>query len=329
MKINPSISVIIPVYNSEKTIGYCLDSVFSSDYQDFEVIVINDNCSDNSMEIANKFPCKVVNIEENLGPAAARNRGVDASIGNILFFLDADIIIEKNTLREVEKTFQIKPEIDAFFCSYNKNSFYSDFFSQYKNLLHHFTHQTSNENAATFCGGYGGIKRHVFLSSNGYNEQYRSLEDIEFGYRLHHAGKKIFLNKNIQLTHCKKYTLKSLISSDLLNRAIPWTIIMLQKRIWKNDLNTKTQNIFSVLIAFLILFNLPLLIFFEFSRYSFCVLLIFFLFLNREFFLFLYKEKGPVFTIKSIIMNWFNYLYSGVGLIIGFVGFLKQALNNR
>lgn len=325
MDKNIFISVIIPVYNGEKTIGDCLRSVFNSDYKNFEVIVVDDCSTDHSLRVVNDFPCKVIRAEKNVGAAAARNEGAEASSGEILFFLDSDIIIERGTIEQIVKTFEDRPDVSGVFCSYQKNTIPSNFYSVYKNLFHHYTHQTSHEDAATFCSGFGAIKREVFFKFGGFDKNYRSLEDIEFGYRLYQSGYKIYLNKNIQLTHCKKYNLLSLIKSDVIKRAIPWTKIMLGKKIFRSDLNTKVNNVLSVPVSFLILFNLPMLYFFPKSFYLFVLLSGFFLLLNHDFYMFVLREKGISFTIKAILMNWFNYLYSGIGLIIGILSFLKES----
>ena len=137
-------------------------------------------------------------MTENAGPAAARNKGAEASRGEILFFLDSDIIIERNAIEQIVKSFQSKPNISALFCSYQKNTVPSNFYSEYKNFVHHYTHQNSLENAATFCGGFGAIKRETFFKFGGFDENYRSLEDMEFGYRLYKGGCKTYLNKQIQ-----------------------------------------------------------------------------------------------------------------------------------
>jgi len=305
-----------------------LKSVFTSDYKNFEVVVVDDNSTDDSLNIVNLFPCKIIKTNENAGPAAARNKGAKASRGNILFFLDSDIIIEKTTLGQIVRTFESKPDIDALFCSYQKDTVPSNFYSQYKNLVHHYTHQNSQEDAATFCGGFGGIKRDIFFDFGGFNENYRSLEDMEFGYRLYQGGCKIFLNKGIRVTHCKKYTFFSLIKSDVMNRAVPWTKLMLDRRIFRSDLNVKTNNVLSVPVAFLILFNLPLVYFLPKSAFALLSLIGLFLLLNQKFFRFVLKERGAKFTIKAILMNWFSYLYSGVGLIIGLTGFTKESYFN-
>jgi glycosyltransferase involved in cell wall biosynthesis len=319
------VSVIIPVYNAGETVERCLKSVFNSDYKNFEVIIVDDKSTDRSLDIATEFPCNVVRMTKNSGAAAARNKGAEVSHGGILFFLDSDIIIEKNTIEQIAKTFQSKPEISALFCSYQMNTIPENFFSIYKNLIHHHTHQTSCESAATFCGGFGAMKRDVFFRFGGFDESYRSLEDMELGYRLYQSGYKIYLNKEIQVTHCKKYTFLNLIKSDVINRAIPWTQIILNKKFFRNDLNTKVNNVLSVPLSLLLLFNLPLLFFWPKCGYLFILLLAFLLVLNGDFYLFVLRKKGGMFTLKAILMNWFNYLYSGAGWTIGVCVFFKES----
>src|SRR5262249_23946862 len=133
----------------------------------------------------------------------------------------------------------------------------ANFFTKYKNLVHHHTHQTARADAATFCGGFGAVRREVFLEMGGIDETYRALEDVELGYRLYQAGHKILLNKAIQLTHQKRNSFPGLVQSDLFGRAVPWTYLMLRKRIFRNDLNTRTHNCLSILVAFAIPFVLP------------------------------------------------------------------------
>ena len=91
------ISIIIPVYNSSLTLNECLNSIFSSKYYDFEVIVVSGNSTDNSVEIAKKYKTKIIELTENKGPALARNRGAEIAEGEILLFIDSDVIINKDT----------------------------------------------------------------------------------------------------------------------------------------------------------------------------------------------------------------------------------------
>jgi glycosyltransferase involved in cell wall biosynthesis len=320
------VSVVIPVFNGETTLKPCLTAVFRSDLASYEVIVVDDASTDGSATIARQFPCCLLVMDSNRGAAACRNRGAQVARGSILFFLDADIVIESNTLSQIVATFHDQPDLTALFCSYQPHTPAQSFWSQYKNLVHHFTHQTSATEAATFCGGFGAIKRHVFLDFSGFDEGYRSLEDIELGYRLHQAGHRIFLNKAIQVTHLKEYSLHGLIESDVAHRAIPWTKIMLDKRVFRNDLNTKSNNVLSVLVAFLLLAALGALAWLPSFWWVAGALLIAFITLNRNFLSYVWRERGAVFTLKAVAMSWFIYLYSGVGLVLGVILYLWESL---
>ncbi len=88
----PKVSVIIPTYNSERTIADCINSVLSQDYSNIECIVVNDASTDRTFEILKTYPIRVINLEQNMGPSFARNIGVNEAKGNFIAFIDADCI---------------------------------------------------------------------------------------------------------------------------------------------------------------------------------------------------------------------------------------------
>ena len=324
-----TVSVVIPVFNGENTLEACLRSAFSSAYPSFEVIVVNDGSTDKTAHIAAKFPCKQINLAKTMGGGAARNRGVQIAKGEILFFLDADVTIEKDTLSKVVQTFVERPEISALFCSYQKNTPAGNFCSTYKNFVCHFTHQTAREDAATFCTGFGAIYRECFLRVGGFDESYQRIADIEFGYRLYQRGYKIFLNKQIQATHLKVYSLAKLVRSDLFGRAVPWTRIMLGKRIYRNDLNTRYENVASGMTSFLMLATLPLIPFKPALAIILLLLFVLLFILNWKFYRFVYNEKGLWFLLRAVGVNWLGYLYSGLGVVIGMASYFLQPVLTR
>lgn len=94
----PEISVIIPFYNSEKYLNECIDSVLRQTFEDFEVICVDDCSSDNSVEIIKEYSKKdnrvrLLQNEQNSGPGASRNLGLNNAKGNYIFFLDSDDFI--------------------------------------------------------------------------------------------------------------------------------------------------------------------------------------------------------------------------------------------
>lgn len=109
----PKFSIIIPVYNVEKYLKKCLDSVFNQTYKDYEVIVVNDGTKDNSMDIVKDYNVKVIN-QKNQGLSAARNAGVKVATGDYLIFLDSDDYWEKNILKELSKSLKNNPDLVRF-----------------------------------------------------------------------------------------------------------------------------------------------------------------------------------------------------------------------
>ena len=107
------ISVIIPVYNAEKYIGKCLDSILSQTFKDFEVICINDLSQDGSLEILKEFSRKdgrirIINNEKNLGAGLTRNIGIDKANGEYIYFIDSDDYIDEDYLEEMVKKIERK-----------------------------------------------------------------------------------------------------------------------------------------------------------------------------------------------------------------------------
>ena len=251
----PAISVVIPVCNGAGTLRACLESVYRSTFSDFEVVVVDDGSVDGTAAVARSFPCTLLKLAKTAGPATARNIGARESHGPILFFLDGDILIRPQTLGMIVRAFSERPDVDALFGSYTKECPSVGFFSRYKNLLHYYTHQTSNLDAVTFCSGFGAVRRQVFFWLGGFDPRWRFMEDTELGHRLHRRGHRILLYKELQVTHCKPYTLKSLIRSDLIGRAIPWTHLILETRVVRRDLNLKWHNLLSVPLSYLILIS--------------------------------------------------------------------------
>ena len=319
----PAISVVIPVYNGAGTLGACLESVYRSAFSDFEVVVVDDGSVDDSAAVAKSFPCTLLPLAKHSGAATARNLGARECRGPILFFLDSDILIRPQTLGVVARAFSERADLDALFGSYAKECVPSGFFSRYKNLVHHHAHQTSDPEAVTFCTGFGAVRREVFHRLGGFDPRQRFLEDIEFGHRLHLHGHRILLCKELQMTHCKRYTFRGLVRSDLIGRAIPWTRLILETGVFKRDLNLQWHNLLSAPLSFLILIS-PLLFRHDRTLVFLAVLPLLFLALNCRFLALAYREHGFLFAIQSCLMSWFGYLYSGLGLALGVGGYLRD-----
>ena len=109
----PKFSIIIPVYNVEKYIKKCLDSIFEQSFKDYEVIVVNDGTKDNSMDIVKEYDVKIIN-QKNQGLSEARNSGAKKATGEYLIFIDSDDYIDKDLLKEINKSLKNDPDIVRF-----------------------------------------------------------------------------------------------------------------------------------------------------------------------------------------------------------------------
>ncbi len=109
----PKISVIVSCYNKKETIGDCIKSVLDQNYEDYELLVVDDGSTDGSSFVANQFAnnhrMKIVETEHN-GVASAKNIGFRKCDGEIAFFLDGDCLLEEGSLSELRKSF-CSPEI--------------------------------------------------------------------------------------------------------------------------------------------------------------------------------------------------------------------------
>ena len=118
------VSIVVPVYNAEKTLGYCLDSILNSTYKNYEVILINDGSTDNSQIVIDKYKRKYPQIfrtfsQKNSGPAKTRNKGIKYSKGEYIFFIDNDDYIEKDYLEKFVRAIK-KENSDMVIGGYNR-----------------------------------------------------------------------------------------------------------------------------------------------------------------------------------------------------------------
>ena len=323
-----TVSVIIPVHNGGDKFRRCLLSVKALKTPPAEVIVAADGDSDDSWKLAEEFDIRVLRRPVSGGPARARNMGAHHAKGDILFFIDADVTVPEDAIEQVVNAFQNDPDIDALIGSYDDEPFESNFLSQYKNLLHHYVHQTSNREASTFWGACGAIRRDVFLKMNGFDKAYRrpSIEDIDLGYRLKKSGYKIHLLKHIQVKHLKHWGILSLLKADFFYRARPWTDLILNKGRFIDDLNLKLSSRISVMAVFMLCLTLIGSMFTLWLLIPTVFLMVLLIGLNWDLYRFFKDKRGLSFAVKTIPWHWFYFFYSGLAFAIGYVKYQIKKL---
>jgi len=255
----PSVSVVIPVFNGGAGLEKCLAAVYASSYPVLECILVDDASTDGMVNpAAERYGARVVRLDNQLGPAKARNRGVTEARGDIIFFTDADVVLHPDALELAVQALQSDPELGAVFGSYDDQPGHESFISQYRNLLHHWTHQTSNTEASTFWTGCGAIHRRIFMDLDGFSQDYQrpSIEDIELGMRLRQAGYRIRLLKNMLGKHLKQWTFWNMLYTDIFHRGVPWTLLVLRSGQMTSDLNLNRKSRFATIIAGLFVLSL-------------------------------------------------------------------------
>lgn len=196
------VSVIIPMFNAGNTIRDCLASVYHSPYKNFEVIVVDDRSSDDSVKIAKQFRCTVIELQENRGPAVARNAGARKAKGEVLLFVDADTQMFPSTIGQAVSSLS-QPGIDAVGGIYDKTPLNPGFFAQYYALVKYFVMADKGiERYNVFPSQCAAIKKEVFLALGGFKDlrSGMDIENEEFGMRLarDHA---IAINRDFMVKH--------------------------------------------------------------------------------------------------------------------------------
>jgi glycosyltransferase involved in cell wall biosynthesis len=316
---DPVLSVVVPVHNDRERLRSCLEGLATSTDARHEVIVVDDGSRDGSGDVGRAHGARVVTMAQRSGPALARNHGASQAAGRYVFFVDADVRIQPDTVERVLRVFEADPTVDAVFGSYDRNPGAGNFFSQYKNLFHHYVHQQGLEEASTFWSGCGAVKRSVFLEMGGFSADYGrpSIEDIELGARLKRAGHRIVLRKEIQVTHLKKWTLRGIVASDVWDRGVPWTELILQEGKLPDDLNLGVWQRLSAGLACGFLLSSALSLWSSWFGLAAVVLLAAFLFANRGFYAFFVRERGVSFALRVFPCHLLYFLYSGAALAIG------------
>lgn len=325
--VAPKLSVIVVVYNRAPELQKCLEAI-QNYIEDGELIVVDDHSVEDVHAVVDRFNARYFFQPRREGPASARNLGAHHATGDILMFVDADVVVHPDAFRIVKEEFENNPGLTALFGSYDDEPACPNFWSSFKNLLHHYVHQVSSPDAVTFWAGCGAIRRQAFEAAGRFDAvryPIASIEDIELGIRLTRQKCAIRLVKRLQAKHLKKWTMSSVIWTDIFCRAIPWTQLILRTQSIPQDLNlTFASRASALLVA--VTSILAAWIAGGFTQYSngfertlagglvFSIATL--LCLNRQLYSFFRRKKGTGFAIQAIAAHWFYLFYSGTAFIL-------------
>jgi GT2 family glycosyltransferase len=314
----PALSIIIPAHNTASTVGRLLESVCRQTAPGDEVIVVDDASTDDTVRVAADFPVRLERLSRRSGPAAARNRGAALARRAILVFFDADVVLHADTLSRGAARMG-GPSVDAVIGSYDDAPHVRTLVSQFKNLAHHHTHQQAGGRVGTFWGACGFIRRSAFERAGGFDEKRfsrPSIEDLDLGWRLVQQSGCIVLDPLIQVTHLKAWTLGSLIKTDVILRAVPWTRGELARRRVPGELNADKGQWAAGLVT-LVWLGAGLSAVTGRGAVVFLLATSMALLVNRRLFGLFWRKGGLRLLVVGFVLQQLYYLYAGVGCAIG------------
>jgi hypothetical protein len=326
-----AVSAVVPAYGNVAHLRRCLAAVRSQSVAAAEIIVVDDaSREDLSGSVGDEV--RFLRLPRNAGPAAARNQGARLARGDVLLFVDSDVVVPPTTVKRIEAAFRDDPNLAAIFGSYDAQPSERTTVSQYRNLLHHYVHQTANREASTFWAGCGAIRRDVFQQVGGFDERrYRrsSIEDIELGYRLRTGGHRVRLDPSLQVTHLKRWTLASMLATDVGRRAFPWSQLILERGQAPDDLNLRVDQRISVALTALAAAGMAAALYRPLLGAVSAAALLGVVALNRQLFRFLWRERGGAFAAACIPLHFLHCTGSAVGFAVAWLTTHGRAARGR
>ena len=194
------ISIIIPIYNAEEYLEKLLESLFNQTYEDsFEIIAVNNNSTDRSKEILDKDKDKLIYLEQNevASSYVSRNLAIKKAKGDILAFIDADCIADKNWLKHgkkaIEKADLIGGKVNFYFSQKPSAAEYFD-------SIAHFQFKKTSKNQHSVGGGNLIVKKYIF-NKIGFFPEIKSGGDFQWTNKAYNAGYKLIYNEDTVVYH--------------------------------------------------------------------------------------------------------------------------------
>jgi glycosyltransferase involved in cell wall biosynthesis len=311
----------MPVFNGVEFIQKSLPALTAMQARGevLEVIVVDDGSTDTTVELAQQFGARIMYSGGRLGPGGARNVAAHDAAGEILWFVDADVVVHEDAALAMARGF-VDDQVVAVFGSYDDHPTARNFFSQYKNLVHHYYHQHAKEVAHTFWSGCGAVRRDAFLAVGGFDiERYKypSIEDIELGHRLLAAGGGLRLRREVQCTHLKVWRFGNLLHTEIFRRAIPWSrLIISSGEGIPDDLNVGMAEQARALIAGVLLLVLLAVVAGFIEPLWLVGGLVVTLLVNSKICRFFLHRGGFLFACRAFLFHQIYYLYSAAAFVL-------------
>ncbi|MBW7996783.1 MAG: glycosyltransferase family 2 protein [Candidatus Glassbacteria bacterium] len=329
----PFISLIIPNRNGEATIGLCLEAAFASKYEPFEVIVVDDHSEDESIEVIERFPCKLIRLDRHGGASTARNTGAAYSRGEVLFFTDADCLLEEGSLAVAARSFLSYGPGVVIGGTYTQQPYDQGFFGHFQSIFINYSECKNIDQADYAAAHVMVIDSETFRRNRGFPEGFLPVaEDVEFSHRLRRAGCRIVINPRLQVRHIFNFSLYRSLRNAVF-KSMNWTIYSIKNRDVFADSGTASTEL-KTNVAFFFT-NVTLLLLYVIYNNSLILYLMTLpiagsLSVSRGLIMAFFKGGGGVFGVAAAAYYLFLYpLAVGAGGFAGVVRYLAFGHSQR
>ncbi|HUV08913.1 MAG TPA: glycosyltransferase [Spirochaetia bacterium] len=213
------ISIVMPVYNGARYLDQVLTRIQTSAFKNYELIVIDDCSTDRTGEIVKHFPVdRYIRNEKRMDAGSCRNTGAGLAQGDILLFMDSDILLAEDTLGRIASFFE-RNDSSALIGLYSLEHPSSRTASRYKNTWIRHSYLAAPNPVSWFFTSVGAVRKRDWELTGGFDADLSSRsggEDIELGWRLIRRGIRIFLDRGLEVVHLKSYDLSRLLKNDFL-----------------------------------------------------------------------------------------------------------------
>jgi GT2 family glycosyltransferase len=327
--VHPRLSVVVPVHDGRTDLASTLEALMLTDLprQAWELVVVDDASMDGTEVVAAEYADRLVRLPGRAhGPGYARNRGFEFTLGDYIAFVNADVMVRRDTLRRSISELMEHVDVGAVFGCYDTQPAALGLVSQYRNLLQHYAVRSHAGDAQTFSSACGTIRSSVFEQSGGYDEWHfprRQLEDLELGQRIRRLGHRIVAHPEIRATHLRRWTLGRMIATEILDRTVPW-MRFLNRHV--DSPRCESRNLRSIkrvntLVTWLSAgiamaawyWRIPALA--VAGAICFTAVIV----NNADQLRFFYRERGLAFAAATIPLDILTYLTLGVGAALGWI----------
>ncbi len=313
---------MIPVYNSAAQLRLCLEALLENNLTTVEIVVIDDASRDSSDQVVSNIShptLHYIRLEQQGGPAAARNEGFRRAKYPYLLFLDADIVLPKNSLEWLRETLELyshRPEVAGVLGVYSETIPWKDFLTNFKNLSTCYLYQTTDTLSPFLHGPILCLKRKVLAGVGGFDPKLSRAEDFRLGILLGSQGYRFVIDRRIQGTHLKRHTLLAILREDWLRIRYLWRAKLKEGKQGFYYRALRWRRLLSIGLAALTgIYGTLALFDLSYGKIALVLLTVFF-FCNLFFLRYCQRHRGMSFALQCALFLLFEMSWAGISVAL-------------